>query len=261
MPQTGSLLKDMTGLGWQKLVILITAGISICAAVSIAFNYILLLGEATAVRSKATFSAIVLPVILAGPLFFYLSLKLRQLSHLNRQLKHLADHDPLTALLTRRAFLQAFDDPRCEEGGRQGALLLIDVDHFKKINDRWGHAAGDQVLQLIASGIRSELRATDIAGRFGGEEFVICLHGADTHDAMLVAKRVHAAIEALRIRTPDGSEIRVTISIGLIAWSGAESFETLYHQADCALYEAKARGRNRIEVLKGLVGEPASMPV
>jgi diguanylate cyclase (GGDEF)-like protein len=154
-----------------------------------------------------------------------------------------ADTDPLTGLLNRRGFQSGYEElpPR----GRI-ALLAIDLDHFKKINDSHGHAAGDTVLKKVAVIIREELRGGDLGGRMGGEELALLLPAAEPAGARRVAERLRSRLAAERFDAPAGS-FQVTMSIGLVATSGPRPIlAALLERADKALYRAKAEGRNRV---------------
>jgi diguanylate cyclase (GGDEF)-like protein len=156
--------------------------------------------------------------------------------------------DPLTGLFNRNALEQRLADldgqPSGREQGRSHALLLCDLDHFKRVNDELGHAAGDAVLQEVAYTMRAVLRAGDSIYRVGGEEILVVLPGASRADAVSVAERLR---EAVRSRRPAG--VGVTISIGA-AVSRPEAVDTddLVARADAALYSAKASGRDRVSV-------------
>ena len=167
----------------------------------------------------------------------------------NRRLEELSLTDPLTGLANRRAF-EAELAERFELARRYGrplALAMIDVDKFKKINDAYGHPVGDAVLRRIAEVLRRETRQTDVAARFGGEEFVVLLPQAELLEALQFADKIRAAVAAENMG--DGLPPRVTISIG-VASTGQSHFATpadLLRAADDALYRAKERGRNRVE--------------
>lgn len=155
-----------------------------------------------------------------------------------RQHRNEAMTDALTGLLNRRALFDAHGTSRLEPGA---AVIMFDLDHFKAINDRLGHAVGDCVLQDFAALIRDGIRPTDAAARLGGEEFCVVLTGLPQRSAAAVAERIRAAQELA------GIAIEATVSAG-VAISGVDgdSFETLLRDADEALYKAKSAGRNRI---------------
>jgi len=124
--------------------------------------------------------------------------------------------------------------------------MMLDIDHFKKINDTYGHLAGDFVLKEIAKIVKNLIRKSDICGRFGGEEFVILLPNTKLSGAMKLAERIR---ETIQNHTFDfnGKKINVTVSIGITSVGVNDSYESLISRADEALYEAKEKGRNRIE--------------
>ncbi len=161
--------------------------------------------------------------------------------------KMAAATDPLTGVLNRRGFFQGAAMVMERNRGRLGpvSVLAFDLDHFKSINDRWGHAVGDSVLQLFATVARKTMRADDVMGRFGGEEFVAILPGA-LADAAVVAERVRAAFAAAGAEF-DGRQIAATVSAGVASGSPLATVEALIAQADAALYRAKMNGRDRVE--------------
>ncbi|POR40490.1 GGDEF domain-containing protein [Methylobacterium sp. V23] len=165
----------------------------------------------------------------------------------NRTLLHLAETDSLTGLSNRRG-LQKLLRLRLPAPGRQplGAVLILDLDHFKSINDRYGHASGDAVLATFAARLTATLRTTDLVARWGGEEFLVVLPGAGPQELLPVAERLRAAVAEAPFPHRSGA-LTVTVSIG-VAMMGrdAASFEEATRQADAALYQAKAQGRNRV---------------
>ncbi|HEX2009681.1 MAG TPA: diguanylate cyclase [Roseateles sp.] len=164
-------------------------------------------------------------------------------------LQHLASHDPLSGLLNRHSFHeQAGARLRQLAAGRHAAaLLMLDLDHFKQINDVHGHAAGDEVLRAFARLAGDCLREVDLMGRVGGEEFAILLPGCSHEAAQAVAERVRAALAAARIDIGEGRWVSATVSIGIAVGAPAqELLEPLLVQADLALYRAKTAGRNRL---------------
>lgn len=161
-----------------------------------------------------------------------------------------ASTDALTGAMSRRAFRSEAERAilLARSGGHDLACLMIDLDHFKAINDGHGHSTGDQVLRACAEICRSELGASDLIGRLGGEEFAVLLPGADAARAKLIAERVRAAIAAARIRGRRGP-LSITASLGIATLDGAASgLDALLARADAALYRAKQEGRNRSRV-------------
>ena len=164
------------------------------------------------------------------------------------EVQQLATTDSLTGIFNRRHFF-ALARGEVERSRRYQyplSLIMLDIDHFKQVNDTYGHATGDMILQQIAQRCRKNLRETDIFGRYGGEEFVVLLPLTDLENARLVAERLRLeAAEVGREANVEG----VTISLGVAAMSGSgEDPESLLGKADQALYAAKQAGRNRVEV-------------
>ena len=163
------------------------------------------------------------------------------------KLQKMADTDYLTGLMNRRAFLAVADDTIefCRRYKRGMATLMIDIDHFKKINDTHGHAAGDDAIKRIAEIINQSIRTTDKAARFGGEEFVVLLREIDQETALRLAERIRNSIEQTTISHGDAS-IRATVSIGVaINAEGDRDVQDIIERADQGLYIAKKTGRNR----------------
>jgi two-component system cell cycle response regulator len=136
---------------------------------------------------------------------------------------------------------------------------MIDVDHFKLVNDEYGHAAGDKALRAIADTLRANTRAFDSLARYGGEEFVVVMPGTEAEDASLAAERLRAAVEALPFALGSNPNVRLTISIGVACCQDTPvTPEALLHAADEALYTAKHGGRNRVVVAAPLAGAVAT---
>jgi diguanylate cyclase (GGDEF)-like protein len=169
-----------------------------------------------------------------------------QLREANRKLEKLASTDWLTDCLNRRAFTSRVGSNLGRAGG-SGALLVIDADHFKTVNDRFGHERGDEVLQLIATAIRDSVRDGDLVGRIGGEEFGVFLKDAGLDVADRAAERIRAAVNGLFV-TSDGIAQRLSVSIGGAICASDAGFSELFRIADRRLYEAKHAGRNRVEL-------------
>ncbi|MFG1398087.1 sensor domain-containing diguanylate cyclase [Roseixanthobacter pseudopolyaromaticivorans] len=165
------------------------------------------------------------------------------------ELRQLADTDPLTGLLNRRSFLSvadaALNGTRTSDGL---GILMADIDHFKRVNDLYGHPAGDAVIRSVAASIGAALRQHDRVARFGGEEFVVLLLNVDRAGMMALAERMRSSIGSNRV-TIDGQEIAVTVSFGAaLAQPGDRDVDEVIERADLALYEAKNSGRNRIAI-------------
>jgi diguanylate cyclase (GGDEF)-like protein len=158
--------------------------------------------------------------------------------------------DPLTGLVNRRGFFQesARVARRQAENPQLAAVMLVDLDNFKSINDRFGHAVGDKVLQIFAETATQTVRPSDFVGRLGGEEFAAVLHDVGRERALVIAERMRSAFAEATSKV-DGCAVGATASVGMVLSDRCEfDVSELLIQADKALYEAKERGRNRVEV-------------
>jgi len=174
------------------------------------------------------------------------------MNQMNAELEQLSRTDGLTGLLNRHTWEKEVDMEfrRIFRSGRTSSLVMVDIDHFKKINDTYGHLAGDEVIRQISSVLMSTQRETDISGRYGGEEFGVLLLDTDGEGACYFSERLRAAVEGLVITSGD-HEIRCTISIGIAEISEyLEVHEQWINQADKALYASKAGGRNRFTLFQ-----------
>jgi len=167
----------------------------------------------------------------------------------NQSLSMMAMSDALTGLPNRRAFEEALtrDLARTERQGGAVTLILIDADHFKKVNDTYGHQGGDTVLRALSDVLRESTRTSDIAARVGGEEFALILPQTDSDNALVVAERVRMRFAVRKIALDDGRVVKATVSLGMatVKSPGCRTADkALYEAADKALYDAKASGRN-----------------
>jgi len=173
----------------------------------------------------------------------------RQLADTLEQVQRLASRDELTRALNRRSLLAALERERsrAERSGAPFCVAMIDLDHFKRVNDTFGHAAGDAVLRAFAATVHEAMRTTDIFGRYGGEEFLLILVGAPQDAALEAVERIRTTVAASdwRAIVPDA---RVTMSAGVAGFRKGETVEQLLQRADQALYEAKHGRRNRTQV-------------
>ena len=168
----------------------------------------------------------------------------------NRRLEVLAHTDPLTAVLNRRALTERLlgELERAKRYDSAVSLLLIDVDHFKRVNDSYGHLVGDDVLTDIGALLQRAVRSVDVVARYGGEEFVIVLPETGTGGATTFAERIREVIEQHPFLYGSGGELRLTVSVGVAVFPapGLETVEDFLARADQALYRAKAEGRNLV---------------
>lgn len=168
----------------------------------------------------------------------------RALAQAHALLADRARRDGMTGVLNREGFFQSVRDAAMPTSG--GTLLVIDVDHFKSINDSFGHQTGDEALKMIASAVAGCIRDGDLIGRIGGEEFAVFLAGADEAEAAVIAERIRAAVARLSLSTEGGESRGLTVSIGGAAGQHGSPLAQLMRQADRRLYEAKRHGRNRV---------------
>jgi diguanylate cyclase len=168
---------------------------------------------------------------------------------MEQELESLATTDPLTGARNRRSFLNAFQQEfsRSQRYGHKLALLIIDIDHFKKINDAHGHNSGDKVLIKLVLETKNIIRASDVLGRWGGEEFIVLLTETDDYQASTVAERLRRSLEDIKVVDEVGGIIRFTVSIGYTIFGNLDCLiDDVVKKADEALYVAKKTGRNKV---------------
>src|SRR5258708_5924188 len=167
-------------------------------------------------------------------------------------LKRLATTDPLTGALNRRHFMELMsrEQRRAERYNAVFSVLMIDIDHFKRVNDTYGHQIGDQAIQAMSGACQKALRPTDLLARYGGEEFIITLTHTDQPGAAKVAERLREAVTEIALPTEQGV-LKFTVSIGVATFFKRSLLEELIGRADQALYQAKTSGRNRVCLAPG----------
>jgi len=181
------------------------------------------------------------------------------------QMEEMATRDGLTGCWNRSTTdaLLAHELQRAHRAGTPVAFVLLDLDHFKQVNDRHGHRTGDAVLRAFADAVRRRLRASDVFGRTGGEEFGLVLPDTDVAGARWLVEAVRREVEALQLADDNGAPVQVTVSAGVAVADACSrlSGDRLYGQADQSLYEAKRAGRNRVEVYGISAGASAALPL
>lgn len=243
----------LLGLGWRyflrprtrvraRHLVVLGLVVSCYLLVAVAMGYATM-GNLLVLIAPYMITASVAASVLLG---LFVDRELNQIAR-EEQWKDRALTDPLTTLPNRRAFERGIVGLR--HPGRQAGLLLIDLDHFKVVNDTFGHAAGDYVLQQVSMILRAHMRNRDLVSRLGGEELAVLLPDTGSAMALQIAEKLRQAIETLEIHW-EGQTIAITASFGVTVAPGTTGSETLFVQADAALYAAKRAGRNRV-VLSG----------
>lgn len=186
-----------------------------------------------------------------------------ELREANRQLQQLAVTDPLTELFNRRHFMELLDKEfdRATRHGEQMSLLMADVDHFKQVNDTYGHQVGDRVLSAIARLLQSSLRKHDTIARYGGEEFVVLLPSTARTEAAAVGEKLREAISSHAFASTGNRPVTASIGVACYPDQGVSRVDELIKRADDALYTAKDLGRNRVAMWIGEIGRAAAVAV
>ncbi|NKB98379.1 MAG: diguanylate cyclase [Pseudomonadales bacterium] len=194
-------------------------------------------------ENAITFAGVV-PMLIAVPISFWVGRTGLRLTEAQKNLRRLADTDPLTGLRNRRSFFSAASEIVASPE-RPCSLLVIDADHFKDLNDNYGHAVGDAALVNIAEVLRNSFRASDLTCRVGGEEFAILLPGIARDGAMVMAQRVLDSVSDSPI-VAGNAIITYSVSCGIAEAEAGEALPELFKRADDAMYQAKEEGRNRV---------------
>lgn len=246
------LRKELPKRAWLRIQRVTGALTAISVAISIILTNVIMEVFSAGINVQGLSVSIIMPFALGTPMIFFLMLKHEQLRHANEQLQHLASTDWLTTCLNRGAFTRAVVsqlERRRSGGDAQGALLIIDADDFKRVNDRFGHDVGDQALRLIADAIRNAVRPSDLVGRLGGEEFGVFLVSADGKAADQFAERIRSAVAQISLQDNDIA-CPLSVSIGGATYRGPAQFRELYRLADKHLYDAKSTGRDRVSIMQ-----------
>ncbi len=258
-------LRELPQAAWTSIIRWTAITTAISVAISVIVSELILNVLSQGINGPGLMAAIVLPIVLGGPMMFYQVLRHQQLKLANHKLQVLASTDWLTACLNRRAFTTEVTqhlDRASAEQRPAGAFLVVDADHFKVINDHFGHEHGDEALRIIADTIKASVRDGDLVGRVGGEEFGVFLVDADFETARAVAERIRQSINAA-VFAPTGAEHPLTASVGGAFFDQAIAFTDLFRIADQRLYGAKQSGRNRVDMIHAsadrslLLGQPA----
>ena len=242
---------DLSAEGWGRVIVYTVLGTAVCVTAALwvdSFNFATYSDDE---RTRAILIDIALPIMLAVPLLLFFTGKLRELAIAHKRLTIYASTDALTQVMNRAAFATLVDayltDVRAAESQAKGAFLIIDADNFKSVNDRFGHDRGDEALVTIARAIKSMLRAPDLVGRLGGEEFGVFLPGATTEQAELVAERIRQSVNDAAVM-PAGAPHHLSVSVGGAVFERELPYAELFRLADQQLYVAKRDGRNRVAI-------------
>ena len=249
----GAITFPIPALLWCALTyslfgaVLLTLGVSVCILIAVSLGVLhthvptslAYIDETVSMRLGVVFLAL-------GPLMVASINAAR--NELLRSLDYAANHDSLTGTLMRRAFISRSDACIEQQRSKQGsvAVLMLDIDHFKRINDGYGHAVGDRALERFVAAISPVLRAEDLLGRMGGEEFAVLMPGVSLDSALRIAERLREQVQHQQVQLDDGAALSMTVSIGL-HWQAhaAADLRQMLLVADQALYQAKAAGRNQ----------------
>jgi diguanylate cyclase len=242
---------DLSAEGWGRVIVYTVLGTLVCVAAALYVDSFNFAHYDDAARNRAIMIDIGLPIVLAVPLLLFFTSKLRELAIAHKKLTIYASTDALTQVMNRAAFSTLVDayltQVRAAEQRAKGALLIIDADDFKAVNDRFGHDRGDEALVTIASSIKAMLRAPDLVGRLGGEEFGVFLPGATTEQATTVAERIRQTVNGASF-APAGAQHNLSVSVGGAVFEREVPFAELFRLADQQLYAAKRDGRNRVAI-------------
>ncbi|MFO1217929.1 MAG: GGDEF domain-containing protein [Burkholderiaceae bacterium] len=233
---------------WRVLAV--STAFAVLTSMALTFLLLVALGYAMDSRAMATamLVAAVVPLVAAPLLLNLLVTLVYEMESTRAALHRLATRDSLTQTFNRRYFIERLEAEamRATRTAQALAVLMIDADEFKSVNDRFGHATGDRVLQQIADACASSLRPYDTLARYGGEEFVVLLPDTTLQQACEVAERVLAAVRDMRLEMVTGEPLAISVSVGVAALASTDTGgSALLQRADVALYQAKRDGRNR----------------
>lgn len=231
--------------GWGRVIGITTGGTLLCIAITLYVDSFNFAGMSEANRLRALLSDFFLPILFCVPVLLFFTMKLRELAIAQHQLAILASTDSLTQVLNRLAFSTLVNAHL--DAAAAGALLIIDADNFKAINDRYGHDRGDEALVTIAHAITAALPAPGLVGRLGGEEFGVFLPGAGEEQARHAAERIRGGVDAAEF-IPDGTPHDLSVSIGGAVFDQRLAHAELFRRADQQLYAAKRKGRNCVAI-------------
>ena len=249
--------KTMTDVAVRTTILSLAIALLAATANQFVFGYFLP-GLRSQTSGIAFFSTFAIALCLSGPVMFVFFATGLEINHLNGKLAALADLDHLTGLTNRRKFFHEISTKRADTGEavmrQRGALLIVDIDHFKSINDGHGHQAGDEALVHISQVLKSCVRDLDVVSRLGGEEFGVLLLEADKNTAQEIAERIRKTINSAPVTLAAG-QVTLSVSIGGSEIWPLQSLAECMRRTDMLLYAAKSTGRKRVQF-----SEPLRIP-
>lgn len=238
----------LDGHAWRRVYRITSIATALVIVASVIMTNFFMETFSRGVDVQGLMASIVIPLVLAGPSIGLIALRQEQLRQANQQLQKLATFDWLTGCYNRGAFTQMVVAALKRPSAGASALLVIDVDHFKAINDTHGHDRGDDALRLIAGTLQQVAGSDALVGRLGGEEFGVFLQGVESSAVARYAEALRSAVARLAFLT-DGAGCPLSVSIGGAIIQGNTDFRTLYRIADDCLYQAKNDGRDRVSLI------------
>lgn len=238
------MMKMLTRLGKAIVICIPSAGLAVVLAYAIGYA----LGAT--ITGAGLISSALVPIVIGMPVIFFIegqSLKLKNaimtLDLMREEAEERAKRDSMTGLYNHQHFME-----KIHAGGRRddGSLIILDIDHFKNINDNYGHARGDEALIHVVEAVRKSVRNHDVVGRIGGEEFAVFLLDANKEEAKMIASRIRKSVEKIHF-TPDGGvKAPLTVSVGLAMKNEMDNVVGAMQLADMRMYKAKESGRNQV---------------
>ena len=248
---------------WVQTTVLTVAGTLGCLVISLTLQFLLFGGEDAITFRQSMLIAFGFPLVFVAPLLLLLGLQFNKLSSLRQRYAQELAHDSLTSCLNGALFSAAVDVyptlTGSRSGRRMGALLVIDIDHLRRLNEGIGRRAGDDALSTIAKIIRELVRSGDLVGRIGGDEFGVFLPGATRENAEKVAERIRHTVAEVRFE-PGATHWPLSVSVGAVLFETEIDLDDLLREADQQMRVAKQEGGNRIEYTQLRQGYSPSRP-
>lgn len=237
----------LSGDAWRSIIIRSSTLTALIVTISVIISMAIMMITEGQLDPSGVATATFMPLLLVPPFAVVVGIKKQELKAQNRDLLRLAYTDTMLECMNRRGFIVASDVALKSASPKHPcALLVVDADNFKAINDTFGHTTGDKALEVITNAIKSSIRSDDIVGRVGGEEFAVILPGIEEKEARGIATRICRAVASTRF-VPGDTPYDLTVSVGGAVATRSTNFLPLYDAADKQLYVAKEAGRNRSE--------------